>query len=268
MIRESSTIGIIGLGFVGNAIFQKFKTKFKIVHYDIKEHLSNSSIIEISEKTDIVFVCLPTPSSPDGQCDLTSIKIVLEELNDYMYQGVIVIKSTIIPGSINLLSSTFTNLRLVHNPEFLREKSAVNDFSILNKIILGGKKNDTTQAKNFYLKIFPSAKIYETDSKTSEMVKYFINTFLATKVCFANEMFEFCKSLDINYKKLLELVITDQRISPSHFNVPGHDGKFGFGGSCLPKDITALKYFGDKINIDTKITSAVIKKNKSVRKKS
>ena len=261
-------IGIIGQGFVGNAIFQKFINYYEVLAYDKDESKSKTSFDNVANNCSIIFLCLPTPMNEDGSCDIGIVRSVLDRLNKKDNNYTIVLKSTVTPGTTDNLNKLYENFSIVFNPEFLTERNAVEDFKNQSRIILGGPRPATTLIKQLYSKVFPKVHIIKTGARHAEMVKYFINTFLATKVCFANEMFEFCKSLDINYKKLLELVITDQRISPSHFNVPGHDEKFGFGGSCLPKDITALKYFGDKINIDTKITSAVIKKNKSVRKKS
>ena len=119
--------------------------------------------------------------------------------------------------------------------------------------------------KNLYLKVFPKSSIVETDSKYAEMVKYFINTFLALKVSFANEMKMICDKLNINYNKIVEYSIHDNRLGKSHWAVPGPDGKKGFGGSCFPKDIKALIHLCKQINIDEKLLTAAWESNLGVR---
>ncbi len=152
------------------------------------------------------------------------------------------------------------------NPEFLTEANAIEDFNNQNRIILGGHKDVTSYLKTIYIKVFPQARIIKTDSTHAEMVKYLINTFLSTKVSFANEMYEISKSLGIDYDKVIEYATLDDRLGKSHWNVPGPDGDFGFGGHCFPKDLQALISLAHDLNVSPRILTAVDCKNNDVRK--
>lgn len=259
-------VGIIGLGFVGAALKQKFQLKFNVFAYDIIKEKSNSTLQELVKKSSLIFICLPTPTKSNGQTNLSSIFSVYSQLGSFGYKNICILKSTVLPGTTVQLNNLYPSIKTIHNPEFLREKSSFEDFNNLRKIILGGKKEITKSVASFYSQIFPESKIYFTKSTTSEMVKYYINTFLAMKVSFANEMFQFCNKLDIDYDELLKLVYTDERIGKSHLNVPGHDGSFGFGGMCFPKDLDALIHFVNELKLDNTVLQAIKYKNKSVRK--
>ena len=155
---------------------------------------------------------------------------------------------------------------MVFNPEFLTEANAVEDFNNQNRIILGGPRPATTKLRRLYSKVFPKAHIIKTDSTHAEMVKYLTNSFLATKVSFANEIYQVCQKLNIDYDKVVEYATLDDRLGKSHWNVPGPDGDFGFGGHCLPKDLSALIYLAMKFDTETNVLNAVEETNDVVRK--
>ena len=123
----------------------------------------------------------------------------------------------------------------------------------------------TTKLRQVYSLAFPNTKIVKTGSKTAEMVKYFINTFLATKVSFANEMKMICDGLNIDYDKVVEYSTYDERLGKSHWAVPGPDGKMGFGGSCFPKDINALIHLTGQLGLCPDVLLGVWEKNLEVR---
>ena len=145
------------------------------------------------------------------------------------------------------------------------EANYIDDFRNQNRIILGGPRPATTAVKQFYIKIFPKATIVKTGSTYAEMVKYFANTFLATKVSFANEMKIICEKLEIDYDKVVEYAIYDNRLGKSHWAVPGPDGKPGFGGSCFPKDINALVKLCEKYDFHPNVLVGAIETNLDVR---
>ena len=136
----------------------------------------------------------------------------------------------------------------------------------MKTIILGGPRPYTTQVKTMFRRAFPHIPIVKTGYKTAEMVKYFINNFLSTKVSFANEMYQICKSLDIDYDKVTEYALYDQRIGKSHLAVPGPDGDFGYGGHCFPKDLDAIIYVALAMGIEPTILNATRHKNNKIRK--
>ena len=261
-------IGIIGLGYVGTALKEGFKEHFNIETYDIKNNLcSCDSISELTKKTDVIFLCVPTPMNQDGSCNLDIVGNVISEINSSSNDSnkIVVIKSTVVPGTTESLNRQYNNVEIIFNPEFLTEANFIEDFKNQNRIILGGIKSTTTIIKQFYAKIFSDSTIIETDATSSEMVKYLTNTFLASKVSFANEMKMICDKLNINYDKVIEYALYDNRLGESHWSVPGPDGKLGFGGSCFPKDINALINIASDLGIDSEILKSAWRTNLKVR---
>ena len=265
MVINDLKIGIIGQGFVGNAIFQKFKSFFNIYTYDLKKSLSNSSFEFISVNCDIVFICLPTPMNQDGTCNISLVENTISDLNK-IKNRIIVIKSTVIPGTTESLNEKFKNCSIVFNPEFLTERNAVQDFNNQSRIILGGPRPSTSILKQIYSRVFPDAHVIKTGSTHAEMIKYFTNCFLATKVIFANEMYSLSKALDLDYDKIVEYSILDSRLGNSHWSVPGPDGDFGFGGHCFPKDLAAMIALSEKLNTNNTLLRSVNKSNNKIRK--
>jgi UDPglucose 6-dehydrogenase len=265
-----SSIGIIGQGFVGTAIFQGLKNFYDIRTYDIDETKCNSTLKNLIVYSDIIFQCLPTPMRATGECDLTIVESSLINIDKLSRQlnrtPIVVIKSTVPPGTCERLNNRFISLNIIFSPEFLTEANSIEDFKNQTRIILGGPRPYTTQVKTMFRKAFPHIPIIKTGYKTAEMVKYFINNFLSTKVSFANEMYEICKSLDIDYDKVTEYALYDQRIGRSHLAVPGPDGDFGYGGHCFPKDLDAMIYMAFSLGLEPTILQATKQKNNKIRK--
>ena len=263
-------IGIIGQGFVGNAIYQKFKNYFDVLTYDLDKSKCNSTKENLIFKCNTIFLCLPTPMNTDGSCNVDILQTELENIDlitdNQETKKTIVIKSTVSPGTTARWNSLYDSLNLVFNPEFLTEVNAVEDFNNQNRIILGGPRPATTELRRMYSKVFPKAHIIKTDSTHAEMVKYLTNSFLATKVSFANEIYQICDKLKIDYDKVVEYATLDDRLGKSHWNVPGPDGDFGFGGHCLPKDLSALIFLAMNLDTETNVLNAVEETNDVVRK--
>ncbi|MDB2321303.1 nucleotide sugar dehydrogenase [Flavobacteriaceae bacterium] len=262
-------IGIIGQGFVGNAVYNKFKNYYNVLTFDLDKSLCNSSFEEITNECKYIFVCLPTPMNKDGSCYIGIVENLLIKLNEHSKviskSKIVVVKSTIPPGTSKKWNDKFDNLSVVFNPEFLTEANAVKDYENQNRIILGGPKNETLQLNSIFSKVFPTAKIINTNSTDAEMVKYTTNTFLAMKVSFANEIYQICKKVNADYDKVIKSTIQDDRLGTSHWKVPGPDGDFGYGGHCFPKDINALISVAINNNISPKMLIATDEKNKEVR---
>ena len=267
----TNNVGIIGQGYVGRAVFEKFKNFYNVNTYDIQSQLSNSDLNTIINTSEIIFICLPTPMNADGTCNIKIVEDVLEKLNKNS-NATVVLKSTVTPGSTELFNKKFNNIKIVFNPEFLTERNAINDFNNQKRIILGGPREGTTKLKQVFTKVFPKAHIIKTGSTHAEMVKYFTNCFLACKVSFSNEFFQLCKVLNLDYDKVVEYSILDERLGKSHFSVPGPDGDFGFGGHCFPKDLSAIieltKKFGTANNVllSTKKTNDELRSNRDWEK--
>ena len=257
-------IGIIGQGFVGNAVFQTFKNYFDVFTYDLKDCLSNSSLNEIKKKCELVFICVPTPMNLDGSCDSSIVESVIKEFSD-TNNKILINKSTVTPGTTSKLNEKYSNNKIIFNPEFLTERNAVDDFKNQERIIIGGPRPSTGIVKSIFSKVFPSAHIIKTGSKHAEMIKYFTNCFLATKVSFANEMYHICQKLELDYDKVIEYSLGDKRIGKTHLNVPGPDGDFGFGGHCLPKDLSAIIKLSEDLGSINNLLKSVKKTNDKVR---
>jgi len=235
-------IGIIGQGYVGTALKEGFQDFYQVETFD-KYDIAKSTQPNISDVvglSDILFVCVPTPMKNDGTCYTGIVEEVIREINQEANGQIVVIKSTVPPGTTDRLNEEYVHTTTIFNPEFLTEANFIQDFKNQNRIILGGDRKGTNKVRQIYSRIFPNATIVKTGAKHAEMVKYFTNCFLATKVSFANEMYNICKQLDIDYDKVVEYAIYDERLGKSHWAVPGPDGDYGFGGHCFPKDLSAI----------------------------
>tara|TARA_Y100001937_G_scaffold11548_1_gene14283 strand:+ start:10733 stop:11569 length:837 start_codon:yes stop_codon:yes gene_type:complete len=264
-------IGIVGQGFVGNAVYQKWRKYYDVLTYDLNELKSTSTLNNLVMMCDTIFVCLPTPMRENGSCDLNILHSSLLEINTLTkFAGndskTIIIKSTIPPGSTEKLNKQFSHLNILFNPEFLTERNAEEDYNNQDRIIIGGPRPYSTKVVRLFSKVFPKARIIKTHSTYAEMVKYMTNTFLSTKVSFANEIYQLCEEVGADYDKVVEYATLDERLGKSHWMVPGHDGDFGFGGHCFPKDLSALIYLSEELNTTNNVLRATRDTNDEVRK--
>jgi len=266
-MNSNQTVGIVGQGFVGTAIHEGFKRYVNIETYDKYKNESSTcgSLEELSEKAEIIFVCLPTPMKSNGDCDLSIVSETIFKLDSFDNNNIAVIKSTVLPGTTKKFNKECKNIQVVFNPEFLTEVNFIEDFKNQNRVIIGGPRPASTKVKNLYRKAYSSASVIKTGSDSAEMVKYFTNCFLATKVSFSNEIKQICEKIGVDYDKIVEYGLYDQRIGKTHFSSPGPDGKFGFGGSCFPKDINALINFSEGLGVKPMVLKSVWKKNLEVR---
>ena len=264
-------IGIVGQGFVGNAVYQKWKKYYDVQTYDIDDNKSTSTLHNLVMMCDTIFVCLPTPMKDNGECDLNILESSLFEINTLTeFEGgrnkTIIIKSTIPPGTTEQLNKQFKYLNILFNPEFLTERNAEEDYNNQNRIIIGGPRPQSTNVVRLFSKVFPKARIIKTHSTYAEMVKYMTNAFLSTKVSFANEIYQICEKVGADYDKVVEYATYDERLGKTHWMVPGHDGDFGFGGHCFPKDLSALIHVSEDLMTTNNVLRAVKDTNDEVRK--
>lgn len=265
-------IGIVGKGFVGSAVQHGFSPNVgcdaEVRVYDKNPARSLHSLEDTINESNFVFVSVPTPSNNDGSADLTILESVLEDIaNIYTNEEtIILIRSTIIPGTTRALQSKFDNLKLVFNPEFLTERSANFDFINQSRAILGGEKANTGKAADLFRWRFgDSFSILETNFESAELIKYMANTFFATKISFLNDMKLLSDKCNANWNDVIDGFVRDGRIGHSHLNVPGHDGKYGFGGVCFPKDIQAIIHFADTLDINMAVLKGAWETNLKVR---
>jgi UDPglucose 6-dehydrogenase len=270
-----ATIGIVGNGFVGNAVAQGFQShfkrsgfhdKFEVRVYDVDKDKSTHSYME-TLTSDYVFVCLPTPmiSVDGGKCNLSILEDFFDDIPSTI-DGTFIIKSTVPIGTTDIFVKKYPYLKIIHNPEFLTAANAENDFINSDRHVIGGDKRIAYGLEKIYEYCFPGTPVYIMKSNESEAVKYFSNCFLASKVMIFNEMKILCDSISgMDYNKIIEAVTSDSRIGESHTSVPGPDGEYGFGGTCFPKDINALIYTMEENGIDPLILKSVWEQNKKYR---
>ena len=263
-MEKNFNIGIVGLGYVGKAILHGFSSE-NIYTFDISESCTENSLIDLSDKADIVFICVPTPMKKNGSCSVDIVEQVLADLNSYNKKQEIVIKSTIAPGSCSNFKNKYSKLNIVFNPEFLTEANFSQDFINQDRFILGG--NNFSMVESLYEKHFPQTEIVKLKYSEAEMVKYFSNNFLALKVSFANEIHSLCDKLNIDYDKVVKAATKDKRIGASHLGVPGPDGKKGFGGTCFPKDMKALLAVFENSDVESIVLKAAWERNQNIDRK-
>ena len=261
-------IGIIGQGFVGSAVRAGLEKFYDIFTYDLDHTKCNSTHQELVEDSDIIFVCVPTPMRKSGECDTRILEDVIQKIdhtrrNDFKKnRPIIVIKSTVPPGTTKKLNNIATVCDICFSPEFLTEANSFDDFKNQSRIIIGGNPaidcHGAKKVKQIFRKPFPHIPIIVTKWETAEMVKYFTNCFLAAKVTFANQMYEICEVAGIDYDKVCEYALYDERIGKTHLAVPGPDGDRGFGGHCFPKDLAAMIYYAwETVDADRGFLEAV-----------
>jgi len=265
-------IGIVGRGFVGSAVEFGFSAQTgcdaKVRVYDKDPLKSIHTLEETINKSDFIFLSVPTPSNPDGSMHLGILESALQEIQavNKRKNNIILIRSTVIPGTTDKLCKKFTKLNMVFNPEFLTERSAKFDFINQSRFVLGGRKRNTGRVAELYRWRFgDSVPCIETNFNTAEMIKYMNNCFFATKVSFMNEMKQIADKTNIDWDMAVEGFVRDGRIGHSHLAVPGPDGRGGFGGSCFPKDVQAMINFGDQLGLNMNTLKGIWNTNLEVR---
>jgi len=266
------SVGVIGFGYVGQAIESFFTTECKSYVYDkFKEDLD--TLEDVVNNCQVIFVCVPTPMEVDGSCHTGIVESVLQDIvmvaathGRSLDEFIVVVKSTVRPGFTGAMKEEY-GLRLLFSPEFLTEAASIDDFEKVNRIILGGDVEDARVVyKIFERKVEPrGVTVAQCDVNAAEMVKLFTNAFLMTKVLFANEMYQICEKLGIEYEEVMNLACLDTRIAYSHLNVPGPDGQLGAGGHCFPKDINGLRQVAKLAGTNEKLFTAVIERNNELR---
>ena len=266
-------IGIIGRGFVGTAVEFGFSAQCGcnaiIKSFDIDESRKKDSLDVTVNNSDFIFVSVPTPSNHTG-IDLSSLISALESIEQVNRRNdnIILIRSTIIPGTTKKLDEKFKKLNIVFNPEFLTERSAKFDFINQSRFIIGGDPKFTNMVAQLYKWRFGStALIIQTNYETAELIKYMNNCFFATKVSFLNEMKILSQKIGADWDTSVQGFVSDGRIGHSHIQVPGPDGKLGFGGNCFPKDVKAILEFSKKLGVNLNTIKGAWETNLDVRPK-
>jgi nucleotide sugar dehydrogenase len=263
-MKRDKSIGIIGLGFVGNAIKSSLDLAgVNLVLVDPAKGF-NSTYQDLL-KCDGIFVCVPTPERWDMACDPSILKDVLSKLKEVKYNGVIISKSTATPDVYKELQEEFPNL--IHSPEFLTAAHAYKDYTNGTFAIIGGA---VTAYKNEAERIIRLSQtelkqVVHCSIEEASLAKYGINSFLATKVVFMNELAKLAEEQGCDWITISRLLSLDKRIGHSHMQVPGPDGEYGFGGMCFPKDTKALLKYARTFGCELSVLDTATKKNFMLR---
>jgi UDPglucose 6-dehydrogenase len=261
-----TTIGVIGGGVVGRATARSYIEHVREVRvYDIDPKRATHSLDD-TLASDIIFVCLPTPQKADGlSADVTFIgQFFAEAPKDRRY----VLRSTVPIGTTQRLRDKHQLFSIAHSPEFLTARCSLSDAQLPSRNVIGvpcyGSKTCSDMLIELYRARFPGVPLYVMSSDESEAVKLFQNGFFAVKVAYWNECRVLADRMGMDWGDVMQAIVADGRISPSHTNVPGPDGMRGYGGTCLPKDIANLiTALGD----DARVTAAAYFRNLEDRKR-
>jgi len=258
-------IGIVGLGFVGNAIKRSFEIKnINVICYD---KYKNGGIGKINDTINchILFLCLPTILK-NNDFDLSNLNEVLLYYNKIKFTGLIVIKSTITPTTTFYFKKKYKYLKLLHNPEFLSARTAFKDFHNQKHIVIGGDYINSKILYNFYNKYYTGCLISLMTTNESESLKLCANSFYAVKIQFFNEIYDMCHKIEnCDFETVKNGILKNGWVNNQHTSVPGSDGKLSFGGACFPKDTQALLSFLKKKNSKCKILKATVEENIEMR---
>ena len=253
-------VGIVGLGVVGTAN----RVGFQQLGHDVKCHdIKFNTTIDIVKDTELVCVCVPTPSAINGSCDTTIVKSVIVDLYNLNYKGVIAIRSSTVPGFTESMIKQFPNLKICFVPEFIRERHAVEDFTLDHKILVIG-----TEDKEIFDIVKTAHGHYPFHIKQlkpteAEICKYYMNIYAATRIVYSNIVYEVAQKFDCDYKAIKDAYVKTGRYADMYLDV-NHNMR-GYGGACLPKDMKAWIQLLKDLGLDYKLFETVDKDNKKFR---
>jgi UDPglucose 6-dehydrogenase len=214
-------------------------------------------------RNEVLFLCLPTPIFDDGTFDINPLRNCIEQIDG---AKILVIKSTITPVAAESLVARYPQHSFVFNPEFLSEKTSVEDFKNQKRIVLGSEDTKSCErVESIYRHVFPNCHYIKTDIKTSCFIKYFCNCFFAAKVSLMNEFYQVSQVAGIDWDVALDGLLSSEWVNPMHTMVPGPDGHLGYGGKCFPKDVQAFIDYSKSLGVDPKIQQSSWQKNLEIR---
>lgn len=254
------TVGIMGTGMVGGAL-QRYFESVGVTPFTYDKGKNEGAVADVN-KADVVFVAVPTPyDEATGGFDLSYVR---DALNALTGEKIVVLKSTVVPGTTAALQQEYPQHRLMYNPEFLTEMTADQDMKFPDRQILGVTDKSFTAAGDIMamLPLAPFERV--VPSTAAEMTKYYGNTWFSTKVVFANQMYDLCQKVGVDYDTVRECAAADKRIGRTHLEV-FHKGYRGYGGKCLPKDTRALIQLGDKLGVEMALLKKVEELNNRLR---
>ena len=266
-------IGIIGYGFVGSAVAGAHDRNILMINDPNKfEEWEQYTVEQIKENTGWIYLCLPTAQNEDGSCDTSILDDMLEQLKDY--EGFVISKSTAPPLWYKKIydqcgMNKKYKFKFIHMPEFLTAKNALQDYMHPKIIVIGGNPVHTsfitTHVINTDLTYKSKAKIVRTDIGSAAAMKYYANSWLATKVVYNNQFAKWCEAQGVVWNDVTEILTQDSRLGETHYNVPGENGDVGYAGACFPKDIAAILKIADDNNVDMGLLKSQVEINNDLR---
>ena len=265
-----SNIGIIGHGFVGKSVEFGFSNPKEVGHnvrvYD--KFKDSCPLEEVLKKSEVIFVCLPTPFYEDKlKIDLSIYDEAIDEICPKIEgQGkIVVIKSTVVPGTTESYAEKYPNVPFAFNPEFLTEANYLMDFINPSRIVIGASNDWVSQTMIMLYRTMPhfvNTKILTMGIAAAEMVKYQSNVLLAAKTAVCNVFYDLCQEMNVQYTDVKKGVGLDPRIGYSHMSVTTERG---YGGKCFPKDLGAFIGKCNEMNVDAKILEEIFSYNSRIR---
>jgi UDPglucose 6-dehydrogenase len=254
-------LGVIGKGTVGSAVYTGLEQlDHNMCFFD--PAVATSRFEHVLD-TECVFICVPTDQAPNGDCDVTIVETVVEQLNQHSYRGLVAIKSTVIPGTTDRLSQQYKNLKICNVPEFLRARFALEDFIDQDVLVIGSTRGEDYELITELHGSYPR-QVSCIAPVEAEIIKYFNNVNHSVQIIFANIMFEICQKFNVDYQNVYGSIIQRDCFNPAYLDC--NDTMRGFGGHCLPKDTSALANLIDQLDLDYSLIRSIIKDNQQLSK--
>jgi len=257
-------IGILGVGVVGDAVMHGLqRVGNTVVFHDPK--YENSKFEDVLD-TKICFLCVPTPPTEDGRCDISVVEKCIADLSKNNYKGLVTVKSTVEPGTTRRLGQEYPDLEICFVPEFLRERCAVTDFVDNHDVCIIGADGPNAE-KNFSLikeshGNLPN-KFVRLTTTEAEISKYFSNCYNATLIIFANSFFTLCEALGADYTAIKGACVNREHINDAYLDC--NENFRGYGGVCLPKDTNAIASMIKNLNLDVDFFQTIIDENQKYK---
>lgn len=265
---DKMNIGVIGYGFLGTAIVHGFGLHANIKIYD-KFKAGFEPLEDVVKHSEIMFVGLPTPMFEDGSQDISIVDNAIAEIHELANaedEKIVIVKSTVLPGTNRMLQAKYPKLKFVSNPEFLTARNNRLDFICAARNILGGETKYVDKVDQLYKHRFGNSLLtFKTTWEAAELTKYAANCFFAVKVSYFNHIYDVAEKLGLEYNEIKDMVLADGRIGRSHCDVASgsgvSDSKRQYGGSCFPKDINALIHFSKELGLNPRLLEASWEQN-------
>ena len=253
-------IVIVGYGFVGKAVFNAFKDKHELVIVDPKY---TTDEIKDHHDADGIIICVPTPTTENGICDANIVAMVIDDIPIFLP---VLIKSTVTPAIATGFKELYPNHSICYSPEFLRARTANQDFINQKYIVLGGEDPELFW-NELFVDTLPNCRMVLTCTEEEAcIVKYSANSFLALKTSFFNQIYDLCETTGMNFNTVRQILAQDLRIGTDHTMVPGPDGERGWGGPCFPKDTTSFVQWTTSVGAPVTLVESAIQYNNKIRK--